>query len=292
VISLADKGRSGSYRDFHKPQSLKELLKGSLTEKEQAHLIRSYELLGSLAIIEIPDQLKKKEKKIASLLLEAHKNIKTVVKKKGGHEGELRLQKYSYIAGKKTKEVEYKEHNCIFHFDIEKSYFSSRLGNERRRIIDQIKPNETILVMFSGSGPYPITIARNTKAKSVYGIELNKYAHTYALENVIRNKLKNVFFYQGDVRKVAPKLKMAFDRILMPLPKSAQDFLPTALSVVKKGGIIHFYDFEHESEFDKGVEKIKLACKKTKKKCNILSITRCGQNAPHVFRICIDFKVS
>jgi tRNA (guanine37-N1)-methyltransferase len=124
------------------------------------------------------------------------------------------------------------------------------------------------------------------------GIELNKHAHKYALENVMRNKLKNVFLYQGDAKKVAPKLKMAFDRILMPLPKDAEGFLGTALAAIRKGGIIHMYDFEKESEFDKGVEKVKIACKKAKKKCKILSITRCGQSSPHVFRVCIDFKVS
>ena len=294
MIFLADKDKEkdkDSYHKFHSAQSLRELLKGILTEKEQSHLMRSYELLGSLAIIEVPKELKKKERKIASLLMESHKNINTVVKKKGGHEGELRLQKYSYIAGKKTKEVEYKEHNCIFHFDIEKSYFSSRLGNERKRIITQVNPGETILVMFSGCAPYPITLAKNTKAKAVYGIELNKYAHKFALENVIRNKLKNVFLYNGDAKKVVPKLKISFDRILMPLPKGAECFLSTSLAAIKKNGIIHMYDFEKDSEFEKGVEKIQQACKKAKKKCKILSITRCGQNAPHTFRICIDFKV-
>lgn len=292
MIFLVDQKDSAAYHDLHSPQSLRDLLKGILTDKEQSHLMRSYELLGSLAIIEVPKELKKKERKIASLLMESHKNIKTVVKKRGGHEGELRLQKYSYIAGKRTKEVEYKEHNCTFHFDIEKSYFSSRLGNERKRIITQVKPNEVILVMFSGSGPYPITIAKNTKARSVYGIELNKYAHKYAFENVIRNKLKNVFLYQGDARKVAPRLKMSFDRLLMPLPKGAEGFLPTALAVMKRGGIIHMYDFEKDSEFDKGIEKVRQACRKAGKKCKILSVARCGQSSPHVFRICIDFRVS
>ena len=39
----------------------------------------------------------------------------------------------------------------------------------------------------------------------------------------------------GDVRDVVPKLKKKFDRILMPLPKSAEEFLDIALSASKKG---------------------------------------------------------
>ena len=77
----------------------------------------------------------------------------------------------------------------------------------------------------------------------------------------------------------------------MPLPKSAGDFLDLALGSIKSNGIIHFYDFLKEDEFNKAKEKIRKACKKAKKKCNILRIVKCGQHAPHVFRICVDFKV-
>ncbi len=47
-----------------------------------------------------------------------------------------------------------------------------------------------------------------------------------------------------------------FDRILMPLPKSAEDFLDTALLAAKKGTVIHFYDFLNDAEFDLAKKKI------------------------------------
>ncbi|MBU4493027.1 MAG: class I SAM-dependent methyltransferase family protein, partial [Nanoarchaeota archaeon] len=80
--------------------------------------------------------------------------------------------------------------------------------------------------------------------------------------------------------------------IIMPLPKSAGDFLDLALNSIKPNGIIHFYDFLKEDEFEKAKEKIRKACKRAKKKCKILRIVKCGQHAPHVFRICVDFKVN
>ena len=82
-----------------------------------------------------------------------------------------------------------------------------------------------------------------------------------------------------------------FDRIVMPLPKSAEDFLELALKSIKKRGIIHFYDFLNEKEFHKAEEKIRKACKKAKKECKILRVVKCGQHAPHGFRICVDFRV-
>jgi tRNA G37 N-methylase Trm5 len=77
----------------------------------------------------------------------------------------------------------------------------------------------------------------------------------------------------------------------MPLPKTADEFLDDALQVSKKGTIIHFYDFLPETEFDEAVKKIEKACKKRKLKCKILEIVKCGQHAPHIYRVCVDFKI-
>ncbi|MFH1316971.1 MAG: class I SAM-dependent methyltransferase family protein [Candidatus Woesearchaeota archaeon] len=279
-----------------RPKSLKNALKNRLSQIEIKNLTRSFDIIGDIAVIEIPKLLEKKEKLIAQTLIDSHKNINVVCRKIGGHKGQLRIQKYKFLAGENRKETEYRENNCRFRLNIEKTYFSPRLSNERKRIFQQVKPDESILVMFSGIAPYPITISKNSKAKHITAIELNKQAHKYAEQNVKLNKISNITLYQGDVKKIVPKLKkdrksIKFDRILMPLPKGAEDFLVTALKASKKGTIIHFYDFEREDEFQKAKEKVKLACKKLKRNCRILRIVKCGQNAPRFFRICVDFKV-
>lgn len=145
--------------------------------------------------------------------------------------------------------------------------------------------------MFSGCAPYLAVIARNTGANYIAGIEKNPVAHRYALENLKLNKIKNVELYCGDVRDIISHLKRKFDRILMPLPKGAEDFLDLALSACKKNSIIHFYDFEHENELSKGEEKVKEACKRNNKKVRILRTVKCGQYSPGKFRICVDFKL-
>ena len=77
----------------------------------------------------------------------------------------------------------------------------------------------------------------------------------------------------------------------MPLPKHAEDYLEDALKVSKKNTIIHFYNFLHEKEFDKAKEMIKKACTMAKKRFKIIRLVKCGQHSPHVYRICVDFKV-
>jgi tRNA (guanine37-N1)-methyltransferase len=135
-------------------------------------------------------------------------------------------------------------------------------------------------------------LSKNTKAKHIIGIEINPEGHKYGLNNISLNKLNNISLYNGDVRDVVPKLKTKFDRILMPLPKTAEEFLDTALLAAKKGTVIHLYAFLNESEFDVAKQAIKDACKEANMNYKILSLTKCGQHAPRVYRICIDFKIT
>ena len=77
----------------------------------------------------------------------------------------------------------------------------------------------------------------------------------------------------------------------MPLPKGGEHYLDIALQAVKKGGIVHFYDFLHKDEFAKAKEKIMAACTKAKKRCRILDQGGCGQQGPYTYRGCVDFQV-
>jgi len=273
-------------------KKLKGLLKKKLTKKQLELIPSSYDVVGSILIFsDFPSELVKKEKIIGEALLELHKNIKTVCMKIKKYSGRYRLLKLKIIAGRKTKETLYKENNISLRLDVEKVYFSSRLSTERKRIFSSVKKNESVLVMFSGSGIYPITISKNSKPKEVYSIEINPVAVKYQKENILLNKINNIKLFRGDVRKILPKINKKFDRILMPLPKGAEDFLELALSKIKSKGIIHFYDFLNEDEFEKAKEKIDKACRKLRKKYKILRIVKCGQFSPKVFRVCVDFRV-
>jgi tRNA (guanine37-N1)-methyltransferase len=272
-------------------KNLRATLSQSLSKEELAVLRRAFDIMGTIAIIEIPPEAVKKERLIAETILKLQKNVKTVLKKSGIHDTEFRTQPMEYVAGVNTKETVHREHGVMLKLDVEKVYFSPRLSTERARIASQVKPGESVLVMFSGCAPYPCVIAKNTKAKEVLGIELNPLGHKYGLENIRLNKIRNVTLINGDVKDIVPELKRKFDRIVMPLPKSAGDFLDVAFSASKKGTIIHFYAFEEEGKFDAAEKRVLAACKKAGVKCKILRTVKCGQHAPHVFRICVDFKI-
>jgi len=254
-----------------------------------------YDILGNIAIIKFPYKIKKSDKlKFALQILKQHPNIKTVVEKSDKIKGRLRIAKTTHLAGEKTKTTTYKENNCTFKFDIDETYFSPRLSNERKEIAQQVKKSETLAVMFAGVAPFSIVIAKLAKPKKIYSIEINKKASQYAKENVKLNKLEDkIEIIQGDVKKITPKLKkqkIKFNRIVMARPNLKDTFLPQAFKLIKKNGIINYYGFGDNHEIIK--QQIQEQAKKAKKKIKILKIKKAGDIAPFKYRWRIDFKVS
>ena len=274
------------------PLTINQLLKGKLTAKEMKSIPRSLEVVGKIMILEVPEELKNKEKIIAQAYLKQNPNIETIVKKDKIHSGEFRLRKVKFLAGKKTKETIHYENGVKIKLDLEETYFSARSGNERLRIARLVKPKEEVLVMFSGAAPFPLVIAKNSNAKIIYGVEINPMAHNFAVENVSLNKFDDkIAIFFGDVNKVLPGMRKKFNRIVMPLPKSGELFLPLALKKVKKEGFVHLYAFLDEKDIDKEAKKIKEICKQNKKSCRVVRKVKCGQFSPGVFRVCFDLKV-
>ena len=273
-------------------QSLKEALKGKLSVKQLSMIRRSFDIIGDIAILEIPRELGKNEKLIAQAILQLHRNIGSVIKKSGAYGGRFRTRKGVFLAGREKTETAHTESGVRMRLDIAKVYFSPRLASERLRIAKQVKKGETVLVLFSGCGPFPLVIAKNARPKIVYGIELNPSAHKYAEDNARLNKLANVKFVRGDVSKLAGKLKLRFDRVVSPKPRLKRDFFKECFSFLKRGGTLHYYDFYDEKDFEKFREKIQANCQRLGKKCKILRIVKCGQLAPYNYRVCADIKVN
>ena len=284
---------------------------------------RAFDILGNIAILKFPKHFKLKDgKKFAEKILKENKSIKTILEKQGKVKGRLRKIQTRHLAGEKTKEVLYKENNCVFRFNIDSTYFSPRLSNERKEIASKIKKNDKVLVMFSGINPYGVVIAKNSKAKEVYSIEINREANKYAKLNLELNKVKDkVELIQGDIKKIAGRLKdkktsdfsqgvekkspfsvsrkereenkgcPRFDVIVMPRPQLKDSFLREAFILSKKNTRIYYYDFCEEDKINSVVEKIKFEAKKFRKKIKILNIKTAGEIAPYKIRVRIDFQV-
>ena len=290
VVKKTFQKKSGSRRTF------KEILAGKLSKKNLELVGRAFDVVGNIAIVEIPKELRGKEKIIGTALLEAHKNLETVCMKTGAHSGVFRVEPVKVIAGKKNLVAVYKESGCTFRVSLGKVFFSPRLAAERLRISKQVKKGEVVAALFAGVGPFPIVLAKKTGMSKSCAVELNPVAVRDLEENIVKNHVEGkVIPFLGDVKKIVPqKLAGKCDRVLMPLPKGAEAFLHEAFLCLKKdGGVIHFYGFAERLDlFGPAIERIKKQAEKEGKKVRILYKSELRSYSPQTAQVVVDFWVS
>lgn len=275
--------------------TIKELLKDKLTKKEMNMVPSSFEIIGnkekSIAIVEIPHQLKPKRCVVADAIMKKHKNVKTVLLKESPRFGEYRTRKYRIIKGVKDTEVLHVENGCRLLVDPQTVYFSPRESTERQRIIDKVSENESIIVFFAGVGPFAIEIAKKKNVRRVVGIEINPAAVDYFLKNIKLNKVTNVEAILGDVAEKSKEFSNQFDRVIMPLPEKSSEYIRDAVSCLKPGGVCHFYFFENEDKVNNWKKRIRDIVKKMGKKIRIIETKKVLPYGPRIWKYRIDFCV-
>ena len=274
--------------------SLKNLLEPYLSIEKIKMVPNSYDLIGHIAILEIPKELKSKKKLIAKALLEVHKNIQTVLEKSSERKGIFRNREYRFLAGQKKYTTVHKEYGLQFKVNPIEVYFSPRELTERQRIAEQVKPKETVMVMFSGIGPYALAIGkRQPLVNQVISIEINPKATKYAKENIRLNRLsEKVVHITGDVRKKSEKYFGKCDRVVMPLPEGGQNFLDVAVKCLKKsGGMIHFYTWGEEDRDFKDAKELLKKNMRRMRKYRIVKLKKVLPYSPRKWKVCIDVKV-
>lgn len=268
---------------------LRQALTGKLSADELKLLRASFDVVGDIAIIEVPLELKHKAKVIGETLLGLVKNINVVLEKQGGHVGKYRRQKMKTLAGENRKESVHKENGVRIKVNVETCYYSPRLSTERARIAKLVKPGEKVLVVGSGVGPYPLVIARHSKAKEVVGVEVNPSAHKYAKENIVLNQLQDrVTVIKGDASDFG---RQKFDRVVIAMPNEGVQFAARVLKNVKPEGYLHVLDFAPEDDLKAPSRKLKEVAASKKRKIRILRTIKAGQHAVRSYRVCVDAKV-
>jgi len=241
--------------------NLKLLLASKLEPNELKLLYKSYDIIGDIAVLRVPETIQQHSEIIAEAVMRTHKRVRSVWRQVGPVSGDLRLRSLEWVAGERRTEAVHCEHGCVFKVDIGKCYFSPRLSYERMRIAKQVQPGEVVVNMFAGVGCYSIMIAKHSGASKIFSIDINPVAVKYMQENVELNKVEErVLPLEGDAKEIVEqKLEKVANRVLMPLPERAYEYLDFAvLALSPTGGWIHYYDFEHAGKGEKPFEKVKV----------------------------------
>jgi tRNA (guanine37-N1)-methyltransferase len=225
------------------PHMLKNILSNILSSDEVSQVYSAFDQIGDIVIIKIPNELMPKKKYIADTILAHVKSAKAVFAQVSPVRGDYRVRNLEFIAGENRTITEYKEHGCRFRVDVAKTYFSPRLSTERLRIANMVGEGETIVNMFAGVGTYSILMARMNKTCKVYSIDSNAVAAELCEANAKLNKVQDrVVSIHGDAGEVIKdKLAGQADRVLMPLPESAKEFVDSAVLALKKKGVVHYF---------------------------------------------------
>ncbi|MEM3522059.1 MAG: class I SAM-dependent methyltransferase family protein [Candidatus Bathyarchaeia archaeon] len=252
-ISRTIKEYSIEFSDFEiakeKPKSLLELVENALPPYLLASIPRSIDIVGNVAIVEVPEELSDYKRIIGEAILKLNKNLHTVLAKLGPTSDIYRIKPLEVIAGKGETLTIHKEHGCLYKLDLKKVYFSPRLSYEHNRVSSQVKDGEVIIDMFAGVGPFSILIAKRYRKVKVYAIDINPNAIIFLTENIILNRVKGkVIPILGDSKRLINELLIKkADRVIMNFPSNSLEFIEVACKSLKdNGGILNFYAFISE----------------------------------------------
>lgn len=277
------------------PRNLVEALNGKLPQNLIKIIPRSYNMIGDIAILDIPKELRTHAKTISEAFKILNPRVKAVLVKVGPVKDTFRVRQYVVLNGGPSTVTHHAEHGLIFRLDPLKVFFNPRLIHERQRIASMVGSNETIIDMFAGVGAFPIIIARSKDVRKVYGIDINPEAISFMLQNIVLNKLRGrIVAVLADATSELPLSGLA-DRVIMNLPERSLEFLGEACRFLKpRGGIIHIYTFINEKVGGESIlQKIRnRICEVGREVVSVESFRRFKEVAPREWHVVADVKVA
>ncbi|MFQ5833557.1 MAG: class I SAM-dependent methyltransferase family protein [Candidatus Thorarchaeota archaeon] len=276
------------------PKTLSDALEGLLPDDLHEYLPRAYDLIGDIAVLEIPDELVDFGRQIGSAFQSLHKNFSTVLGKRGAISGTTRVRQYDLLAGQRKTKTIHTEYGCNIAVDMAKAYFSPRLLEEHNRIADLVVDDETVVDMFTGVGPFALHIARRHRAK-VYAIDVNPDAIDLLRESMELNRfIGEIIPILGDAHDyVQSSFDGDVDRVIMNHPAGAFEFVKDACRALRVGGIMHYYDFaggdDPESSFQKKIEG--LVSETGRGVETVQLVRRVRDSAPYEYQMVADLVI-
>jgi len=277
--------------------NFKEKLREILSDEELSVLPRGFQVIGRVIIIKLNPLLLEKKILIAQKYMELLPSTKSVYLNMGRIKGKYRTpEKIVFLVGEDDPIVEHKEHGVIYRFDFTKIMFSMGNLNERKFLSTLVKENEVIVDMFAGIGYFSLPIAKHSKPKIIYSIELNLESFKFLTENIKINHLDDVIVpINGDSKNEVIKLSesgVRADRVIMGVFPAPKDFIKEALTLIKESGtIFHYEGVATKENYLSLFNEFKDIAETSNCKCKLLSKRLVKSYGPHLYHIVFDILV-
>jgi tRNA (guanine37-N1)-methyltransferase len=169
-----------AYDHFTAEEVLRKLLPSSVSTPS------AFEHVGHVAHLNLRPEHDPYKTLIGEVLLDKVANVRTVVNKVGEISTEYRTYELEVLGGDPSTQVELREQDCVFRFDVRDVYWNSRLQSEHARLSATIPRDARVADCTCGVGPFSIPLSK--RGVACYANDLNPKAVEFLRENALLNK--------------------------------------------------------------------------------------------------------
>ena len=235
------------------PEDYRDLLPGTAREKER--LPRSFDVVGDIVLVRLPEDLVERGPEIGEALLRFVPGARIVGADHGVH-GRERRRRIERLAGSGGWRTRHRENHVELEVDLERAYFSPRLAREHARVAAEVRPGETVYDLCCGVGPFSVLIGADGRARRVVAVDANPDAIGLLRATVERYGLGGrIEALEMDVVQFVADRPPA-ERVVLNLPHEGIKYLPSVARAVARSGRLHFYEVVPRAEREQRAEAV------------------------------------
>ena len=215
----------------------------------RSSLPRSFDVIGDIVLIRLPEALAAHGEAIGRALLEFVPGARIVGRDDGVH-GAARQRRIVRLAGSGAWATRHRENGILLDVDVERAYFSPRLAREHERVAREVDRGARVLDLCCGIGPFALTIAHRGLARDVVAVDANPEAIELLRRNLERLGLgERVRPVEEDVGRFLAHAGLA-RHVILNLPHEGIKYLTSVGNAVEPGGTLHYYEITDRSAWE------------------------------------------
>ncbi|KII65917.1 tRNA (guanine(37)-N1)-methyltransferase [Thelohanellus kitauei] len=172
---------------------------------DQYYHVHAFETIGHVAHFNLKSDDDPIKYKIAKVIRLKNKCIRTVINKLTSIDDPFRKMNIELLDGDRDFNVEIRENDCVFKFDVSQVFWNSRLESVRGYINKSIPNKSIVLDATCGVGPFSIQLAKN-RSCFVMANDLNPQCIEFLVNNAILNSVgSSISVYNMDAHEFIKK---------------------------------------------------------------------------------------
>ncbi|HTT26268.1 MAG TPA: methyltransferase [Thermoplasmata archaeon] len=215
-------------------------------EEVRTALPRAFDVVGDVVLVRLDADQARWGSAIGAALRAFVPGARLVAWDRGVH-GEHRVRTLVPLAGEGGFRTVHRENGLAFQIDLQRAYFSPRLGREHARVAAAGRPGEEVLDLCCGIGPFGLTLLRSAKSRRATFVDVNPDAIALVEENARRLGVADrVRALAVDLERFLADAPVA-ERVVFNLPHGGIKYVAQVSNAVARGGTLHYYEIMERS---------------------------------------------